>query len=65
MTKLTVKRYSILCSIPGTDFHSNSMREIKNMVKSCAYYYKTFPRNYVIRDNHAEIEKLAEKAKNN
>jgi predicted adenine nucleotide alpha hydrolase (AANH) superfamily ATPase len=58
MTKLNVKRWTLLKN--GKDIFSSNIHD-----EMIFYMQKYGGGIYAIRDNHAVIEKLAEKAKNN
>lgn len=62
MTKITVKRYS-LEENGNILFSSNDYGMILHYLNTEPYMGRDS--NFSIRDNHAVIEKLAEKAKNN
>ena len=59
MTKLRVKRYSLLHGKRVVFSHNDALRVYEESPEPL------YLGNYSIRDNHAVIEKLAEKAKNN
>jgi len=68
MTKLTVKRYSIMDGDRTAIFVGNDRSLLIERIErktGCPWRSLYEVWGYYIRDNHAVIEKLAEKAKNN